>query len=251
MRLSYCSIANGGSMQVWAHVQRQAGILLLALVAVTVAAPRAHAAPIVIRFDAAISDPDFAVSASDANLDVTPGSEITLANGTNVGAYFFDDEFVNVSSSAALSVLQYRIQGGGGDHPTDGYSLTGWGELATLTFSDFELDSPGSFTGVSLLVDTATSGQPRVIGAGGGALVSGTDYLFDASAESLTIYLGGLGVLDFGAPALGTLNFTLAFEADGPPEPPSTVPEPASLLLVGTGIAAAARRVRTKRHAAR
>ena len=132
--------------------------------------------------------------------------------------------------------------------------FTGWGPLATLVFSNLELDVPGAFTGVALAVDAA-GGQPSVIGLGGGALISGVDYLFNPAAESLTIYLAGLGVLDVtGAPALGGLRFTLDLEASGPEEPPAAIPEPASLTLVGTGIAAAAgaaRRAREKRRKTR
>ena len=241
-------------MQVSPGTRLRMRILLLGFLAVSAAALEADAAPIVLKIDATLTDPDFAVSASDTDLNVAPGAEITLANGTNVGAFFFDDEFVDVSSNAALSFLQYRIQGGGGAHPLDSeYSLTGWGPLATLVFSNLELDVPGVFTGVTLAVDAAGS-QPSVIGLGGGALVSGVDYLFNPGAESLTIYLAGLGVLDAtGAPALGGLRFTLDLEASGP-EPPAAIPEPASLTLVGSGIAAAAgaaRRAREKRRKTR
>ena len=205
------------------RVGLRTGILLFAFLAATTAASQADAAPIVVRFDATLTDPDFAVLENDADVDVVAGPEITLANSTNVGNLFFDDEFVDVSSNSALSLLSYRVQGGGGEHPLDSnYSLTGWGLLATLAFSNLELDVAGAFTGVTLAVDTV-NGDPRVIGAAGGALVAGVDYLFDPLAESLIIYLGGLGVLNAEAPALGTLTFTLALQAEDP-DPPAEYP---------------------------
>ena len=94
-------------MQVPPGTRLSMGILLLGFLAVSAAALEADAAPIVLKIDATLTDPDFAVSASDTDLNVAPGAEITLANGTNVGAFFFDDEFVDVSSNAALSFLQY------------------------------------------------------------------------------------------------------------------------------------------------
>ncbi len=180
-------------MQVPSPVRLQMGVLLVVFAAATAATSPADAAPIVVRFDATLADPDFALLETDADLDVVAGSEITLANGTNVGSFFFDDEFVDVSSTSALSLLQYRLQGGGGAHPVDpAYSLTGWGPLATLAFSNFELDVAGAITAVTLSVESVND-TALVIGAAGGALVPEVDYLFDPLDESLTIYLGGLG----------------------------------------------------------
>ena len=231
-------------MQVLSEIRLRTGFLLL--VSLLAVAPCVSAAPIVLSFDATLAEPGFPDEFDD-DLAVAPGAEITPANSTNVGALFFDDEFVDLVSTAALTRLDYRIQGGDDPHPLNAnYSLTGWGAEATLIFSDLQFDVPASFTGVTLSVD-GSANNPRVIGLAGGMLMPGVDYFFDPLAESLTIYLGGLGVLN-GAPPLGVLSFTFALEADDPQEPPPTaVPEPASLLLVGTGLAAAIRAARRKR----
>jgi hypothetical protein len=211
---------------------------LLSCVAIVSFPDRAAAAPVVISFDAALNEPALATTTTDLALAVAAGQEITRFNATNIGSLFFDDEYVDVSSTAALTSVDYRIQGGGGPHPVDNtYTLTGWTAGANLVLSNFVLNTPGTLVGVA----ASASG---VIGTAGGALMLGADYLF--TTTSLTIFLADLGIAPNpnGLP-LGTMTFALQFQPLQNPNPP--VPEPATLGLLGAGLVALVARRRCSR----
>lgn len=195
----------------------------------------ATAGPILLSFDVTLSEPG-EPDASDAGVLVDGGVEIQYPNG-NVGGLFFDDEFVDVTSSAATTSLAYMIQGGLDDHPVAAGYSTSWQAGTTLLFSNFVLDEPGTLASVGVIVN-------QVVGAAGGPLVSGVDYLF--TTTSLLINIGSLGILEqAGQTPLGLMTFQLDFLAD---QPPDAVPDPASsLTLFGMGMAALAARRRFAR----
>lgn len=209
---------------------------VLAIVILVLPCSIATAGPILLSFDVTFAEPGF-LPEVDSGLAVTGAVEINNANGTNVGGLFFDDEFVDVSSTAATTLLAYLIQGGLDDHAVAAGYSTSWSAGTTLLFSNFVLDQPGTLTSVGVTVN-------QVVGAGGGMLVSGADYVFTTS--SLLLNIGSLGILEqAGQTPLGLMTFHLDFLADQPPNP---VPDAASsLTLFGIGMAALATRRRWAR----
>lgn len=209
---------------------------VLAMVMVVLPCSIATAGPILLNFDVTLTEPGFAAEI-DSGLAVTGAVEINNANGTNVGALFFDDEFVDVTSTDATTSLAYSIQGGLDAHPiAAGYS-TSWQAGTTLLFSNFVLDQPGTLASVGVTVN-------QVVGAAGGPLVSGVDYLF--TSTFLLLNIGSLGILEqAGQTPLGLITFQLDFLADEPPVP---IPDAASsMTLFGMGMAALAARRRLAR----
>lgn len=225
------------------HAPRCLATFVLAIGIVVLPSSIAMAGPIVLNFDVGLLQPGS--FEYDAGVSVTGAVELNNVNGTKVGGLFFDDEFVDVSSDSATTLLKYLIQGGLADHPVaDGYS-TAW-EGAGIVFGNFVLDQPGTLASVSVTVDQA-NGVARVVGAGGGSLVEGVDYFVNAfQPNTLQLQLYGLGILDQpGQTPLGLMTFQLNFVADQPPNP---VPDAASsLTLFGMGMAALAARRRFAR----
>lgn len=219
---------------------RSLATFVMAMVIAVLPCSIATASPILLSFDVVLLQPGFP-SEIDLGVAVTGGVEINNAGGTNVGAPFFNDEFIDFTSSAAGTSLAYMIQGGGGDHPiASGYS-TSWPQGTAIQFSNWDLSEPGTLASVGVSV-------AGVVGAGGVSLVSGVDYVLGGfGSDALTLNLGGLGILNqAGQTPLGLMTFQLNFVAD---EPPNPVPDPASsLTLFGMGMAAvAARRPFTRR----
>lgn len=199
----------------------------------------ATAGPILLNFDVSLTEPGFS-PVSDSGLAVSGAVEMNRVNGTSVGALFFDDEFVNLTSTAATTSLAYTIQGGLSEHLVAfGYS-TSWQAGTTLMFSNFVLDQPGTLASVGVTVN-------QLVGAAGGPLVGGVDYVF--TPTSLLLNIGSLGIQDqdTGQTPLGLMTFQLGFRAD---QPPDAVPDPASsltLFCMGMVTLAACRRF-ARRH---
>jgi hypothetical protein len=197
----------------------------------------ATAGPILLNFNVTLNDGS---PVSDSAVAVSPGAEISYGNGTNVGELFFDDEFIDITSTAATTSLAYMIQGGLAAHPVAAGYSTSWQAGTTLLFSNFVLDQPGTLASVSVNVN-------KVVGAAGGGLVGGVDYLF--TTNSLLLNIGSLGILEqAGQTPLGSMTFQLSFVADQPTDPPNPVPDAGwSLTLFGMGMAALATRQRWAR----
>ena len=141
-----------------------------------------------------------------------------------------------------MTSLAYMLQGGLNPHLNADYS-TSWPFGSAILFANFVLDQPGTLASVGVTVDQA-NGVARIVGAGGGSLVNGVDYLITPDND-LQLQLGQLGILDQPEQTpLGLMTFQLNFVA----KPPVTVPEPASsLTLFGMGMAALATRRRLAR----
>jgi len=221
---------------------RRCAVVFFAMVFTVLPVSMAIAAPILLKFDVTFIQPG-----SPANFDAAvevdnTTREIDNVNGTDVGSVFFDPEFVDVASTPAQTLLSYLIQGGLDDHGTPGYS-TAWPSGTAMLFSNFVFDQPGTLTSVSVTVDQA-AGTPRVVGAGGGALIEGVDYFVNMLVpNTLQLQLFGLGILEQpGFLPLGQMTFQLNFEAVDPPVP---VPDAgSSLMLFGMGMTALAARRR-------
>ena len=190
----------------------------------------ATAGPILLSFDVVLMQPGPIVD-TDSNVAVGGGVEINYASGTtNVGALFFDDEFIDVTSSAAATTLVYQIQGGLNPHPVvAGYS-TSWPFGSAIMFYNFVLDQPATLASVDVDVD-------GVIGAAGGPLVY-PDFL--VGPNFLQLNFGQFGILEqANQTPLGLMTFQLNFVADE--EPPNPVPDPASSwALLGLSMSAIA-----------
>ncbi len=99
-------------------------ILVIAMVFAVLPCSIATAGPILLKFDVAFLAPG-SPSAFDLGVAVTGAVEINNAGGTNVGAPFFDDEFIDITSNASMTSLAYMLQGGLNPHLNADYS-TSW-----------------------------------------------------------------------------------------------------------------------------
>jgi hypothetical protein len=225
---------------------RSLSTFVLAIVIAVLPSSIATASPILLSFDIGVFQPAQPF-VHDSGVAVTGGVEINnAAGGTNVGALFFDDEFIDFTSTAAGTSLAYMLQGGGPEHPIDSGYSTSWPLGSAILFSNFVLDQPATLASVSVTVDQA-NGSPRVIGTNGLSLVNGVDYSITTPfGNNFQVNFSGLGILNQAEQTpLGLMTFHLNFVAD---EPPNPVPDPASsLTLLGIGMAAVASRRRFAR----
>lgn len=155
-------------------------------------------------------------------VNATPPPEIVGGDATNIGqsGWLFDTEHIDFDDVQ----IEFFFEGGGDEiNPPGGYFDLGFEDPnATLTFT-----IPGGG-----LIDLTVA---ALNGAGGPADVInytvGTDITF--TSDTIVFDVGALGTTTGQEPL--TLTFDLTF-GQGGPEP--LIPEPASMALLGLGMAA-------------
>jgi len=162
----------------------------------------------------------------------TPPPEIVGEDGvTNIGdsGWLFDTEYIDLDDLA----ITMGFDGGGDEVPSAGsyYDLGFEDPDATLTFSIPSAD----LVDLVVTITNAAGGVADVVNADVGP---GEEIAFTPGA--IVFAVGALGLADGQEPV--TVRFDLTFAGNG--EPGDVIPEPASMALLGLGIAAIARRRR-------
>jgi hypothetical protein len=157
---------------------------------------------------------------------VSPGAEISSGTGTNIGAFLFDGESINIEATS----IKFSIFGGGDDQGTPGYKLTGYCTGAHYVIADLFNPAVAKITGVSIVLN------PSIVG-----VALGSQVFFDDHSVTLDVDTLGVRTSDTNLGTL-TLNLTVQDVSTAPP-----VPEPASLTLLVTGLSAFGVKFRRRR----
>ncbi len=208
---------------------RSAAVLLVLLASLGVPSA-ASAAPTLIGDSVLIEFLDTGFGDFDDSVIVGAGVEIAQGDGSSIGTdAMTGTEFVNIGALA----IAFGIFGGGDvvvDAPPDVYRGTGLDAGARYHISGLFDPAAAIITGVSVAHSN---------------LLAAPTVLFDA--HSVTLQVGDLAILET-AFNLGLVTLTLQVQE----LEPSAVPEPATLLLVGAGTAAAGiRRYRARGRSSR
>jgi hypothetical protein len=206
------------------------GTLIIALMS----APSAWAASIVIGDPITVQLINNGIGYADpltANVNVSAGNEVFEGDGSEIGGSagsgpMLDGEFINVSTTSIV----FSIYGGGPDVAGGGATTTGYGAGAHYLLTGLVDPALGLITGGSLLLNNivgVTIGNQVLIGP-----------------HSVQLYLDTLGVVFDGIDNIGTITINLTFQDAS--TPPNVVPEPATLVLVGSGAVLAWRRRRSR-----
>ncbi len=192
---------------------------LAALVFTLATAVSASAAPILVGDTITFQLLDDGVglgTLTDVKLIAFPGDGLDMGDGTNIGDNaLLDGEFIHVFETSIIFQLF-----GGGDVVSPGYRATGFGPGARYVLSDLFQPGVAEIVGVSIALTDIIN------------VMLGDEVLFDAN--SVTLFVDDLGILE-SSTNLGQVMLSLTVRELDDPAP---VPEPGTLLLLGSGVAA-------------
>jgi hypothetical protein len=153
---------------------------------------------------------------------VVAGAGIEAGDGSAIGDGMLDGEYIRVFDTS----VEFRLFGGSGvtvpGFPA--YQTTGFGANARYVLTDLFDPGVAEITGVSIVLTDAVN------------VTLGDQVAFDA--HSVTLFVDDLGILTSGT-NLGLVRLNLTVSDLGPGPGPAPIPEPGTLVLLGSGAAAA------------